>query len=76
MVLNDLLTGATWSTLASWPWKFTSHINVLESHAYVALLNRLAQAGGSLRFLALLDLRVAKGLMERAAHRQGLYRGL
>ena len=37
------------------------HINVLESQAYVSLLSRLAARGGSPRFLALLDSRVAKG---------------
>ena len=61
VILNDLLIGKKWDAVASWPWKYVAHINVLESQAYVALLNRLAVRGGSLRFLALLDSRVAKG---------------
>ena len=66
VVINDLLQAARWQTLFSWSWKSPSHINVLESHAYIGLLHRLAIRGGSCRFVALLDSRVAKG-----AHAKG-----
>ena len=66
VVINDLLQAGKWSTIFAWSWKTPSHINVLESHAYLGLLHRLAQRGGGKRFVALLDSRVAKG-----AHAKG-----
>ena len=61
VIINDFLLSRTWTTTSVWAWKHLGHINVLESHAYVALLNALAKRGGSLRFNAFLDSRVAKG---------------
>ena len=61
VIINDILLSRTWTTTSVWAWKHLGHINVLESHAYVALLNALAKRGGSLRFNAFLDSRVAKG---------------
>ena len=66
LIINDLLQSSKWHTVFSWRWRTPCHINILESHAYVGLLHRLAQKGGHRRFVALLDSRVAKG-----AHAKG-----
>ena len=60
-VANDLLLSGDWQLEFQWHWQHSSHINLLESHAFLALLRRLALRGGDSRFVALLDSRVAKG---------------
>jgi hypothetical protein len=45
----------------SWLWKIPSHINILESHAFVSLLRSLLEPADDQRFSTLLDSRVAKG---------------
>ena len=60
VVLNDLLAGGDWKVDLQWFWKVPSHINVLESHGYLALLRLLALEGGDVRFSALIDSQVAK----------------
>ena len=66
VVLNDLLLSTNWRVEQSWPWKYKSHINVLESHLFLSLLKSLVKTGGDCRFTALLDSRVVKG-----AHAKG-----
>ena len=61
VVLNDLLMTGSWKVDLQWHWATRSHINLLESHAYLSLLRLLIREGGDLRFSALLDSRVAKG---------------
>lgn len=57
----------SWTVEHQWHRKSSSHINVLESLAFVSVLKKLAAHGHSaLRFNALLDSRVAKG-----AHAKG-----
>lgn len=65
VVVNDILSTGRWDVDAEWFWKFPAHINVLESHSYLALLKNLALKD-SCRFVAVLDSRVAKG-----AHAKG-----
>ena len=60
VVLNDLLMTGDWRVDLQWFWATRSHINLLESHAYLSLLRLLVREGGDLRFTALLDSRVAK----------------
>ena len=60
VVLNDVLMTGEWQVEFDWFWRNRSHINILESHAYLALLKKLLIDGGDLRFSALLDSRVAK----------------
>ena len=66
VVSNDILMTGEWSLELQWFWKSTSHINILESHALLALLRRLTIAGGDCRFSVLIDSRVAK-----CAHAKG-----
>ena len=61
VVLNDLLQTDGWRCDLVWRWKHSTHINLLESNAYVTLLRGLASQGGDMRFACLLDSRVAKG---------------
>ena len=61
VVLNDLLQTGTWRKDLAWKWRHSTHINMLESNAFVTLLRFLAAKGGDLRFTCLLDSRVAKG---------------
>ena len=63
---NGLLFSGDWKVEFQWHWQHASHINLLESHAYVALLRKLATEGGNCRFTGLLDSRVAKGASARA----------
>lgn len=60
VVSNDLLVSGSWSVDFAWRWRSPSHINILESHAYLAVLKKLALEGGGVRFTTLLDSRVAK----------------
>eukprot|EP00435_Cladocopium_sp_Y103_P022342 s2443_g5.t1 len=60
VVCNDLLLSGSWEVDFSWHWRGPSHINVLESYAYLAVIKKLTLAGGGRRFAALLDSRVAK----------------
>ena len=66
VVLNDLLMTGDWKIDLQWFWASSSHINILESHAFLGLLRMLIREGGDLRFSALLDSRVAK-----CAHAKG-----
>ena len=61
VVANDILTSGGWEELRSWTWRSPAHINILESHAYLALLRRQVLCDGDVRFTTLLDSRVAKG---------------
>ena len=67
VVINDVLAAGHWEIEHDWFWKTSAHINVLESHAYLSLLRKLScRSEEALRFVALLDSRVAKG-----AHAKG-----
>lgn len=67
VAINDVLMSGHWEIEHEWHWQSAAHINVLESHAYLSLLKRLAcHEEEALRFVALLDSRVAKG-----AHAKG-----
>ena len=63
---NDLLLTGNWECDLVWHWKHSAHINLLESHAFLALLKVLALEGEDSRFVALLDSQVAK-----CAHAKG-----
>ena len=65
VLANDLLLTANWELEFQRRWKHASHINMLESHAFLALLRKRALNGGDERFVALLDSRVAKGCHAR-----------
>eukprot|EP00435_Cladocopium_sp_Y103_P072682 s1267_g41.t1 len=60
VVASDLLVSGHWEEVLTWFWRRPSHINILESHAFLTLLRHLAMSGHSCRFNALLDSRVAK----------------
>ena len=66
VVANDLLMTGKWQVEREWTWDKPSHINVLESNAYIAILRDQLRSGGDCRFTSLLDSRVAKG-----AHAKG-----
>ena len=60
VLANDVLSTGEWKVEVEWCGKSPSHINILESHAYLTLLKRLALRCGNRRFSALLDSQVAK----------------
>ena len=66
VVANDLLISGSWSVDLDWFWKAPGHINILESHSFLALLRRQILNRCDVRLTALLDSRVAKG-----AHAKG-----
>ena len=66
VVANDVLMTGEWKVDLQWFWKTPSHINILESHAFLALLKMLLCEGGDCRFPVLIDSRVAK-----CAHAKG-----
>ena len=57
---NDLLVSGDWKTEEAWYWRKASHINILESNAYLRVLRKMLIDGGDVRFTTLLDSRVAK----------------
>ena len=61
VLINDLLMTGKWTVQSSWFWRKASHINLLESHAGLALMKKLTCEGGDIRYSSLLDSRVAKG---------------
>ena len=61
VLINDLLMTGHWNVRSEWFWKKASHINLLESHAGLALMKKLKLGGGDVRYTSLLDSRVAKG---------------
>ena len=61
VIANDLLMTGEWKVEKVWDWDRPSHINLLESQAYLAILRDRLLAGGDCRFTSLLDSRVAKG---------------
>ena len=60
VLANDVLSTGQWRVEVEWCWRSHSHINILESHAYLTLIKRLALRGGDRRSSALLDSQVAK----------------
>ena len=66
VIINDCLTHGDWKVGKTWEWEKPAHINVFESRSYVELLKDLFGEGGRVRFVCLLDSRVAKG-----AHAKG-----
>lgn len=65
IVINDLLIANEWIQEKCWCWKKKSHINVLESHGGLAVLDIVARRYSNVRFNALLDSRVAKGALAK-----------
>ena len=65
IIINDVLSSSSWKKEKCWSWKRKSHINVLEGHAGLALLNAAAQKSRDARFLGLMDSRVAKGALAK-----------
>lgn len=65
-VSNDVLCSGRSEVDCDWHWKKPGHINVLESNAFLTLLNKQILERGDVRITALLDSRVAKG-----AHAKG-----
>lgn len=65
IVINDLLIASKWMQEKCWSWKKKSHINVLESHGGLAVLDVVARRYSNARFNALLDSRVAKGALAK-----------
>ena len=63
---SDILMTGAWDLELQWYWRSHSHINILESHALLALLKKLTICGGDGRFSVLIELRVAK-----CAHAKG-----
>ena len=74
VVVNDLLQAARWRTLFSWRWRSPSHINVLESHAYIGLLHRLALRGAPADLLLSLIAELQKEHTQRGDLRQEPWR--
>ena len=60
VVANDILLSGNWRVVDDWHWQRASHINLLESSAYLKVLRSQLENGGDLRFTTLLDSRVAK----------------
>eukprot|EP00435_Cladocopium_sp_Y103_P064764 s777_g26.t1 len=49
VLAKDLLVSGSWELEFAWHWRKPSHINILESSAYVALLKKLTREGGDMR---------------------------
>ena len=65
-VSNDVLCSGRSEVDCDWHWKKPGRIHVLESNAFLTLLNKQILERGDVRITALLDSRVAKG-----AHAKG-----
>lgn len=48
VLCNDLLLNGEWSLEFASHWRSPSHINILESSAYVALLKKIARESGGM----------------------------
>ncbi|CAE7775657.1 unnamed protein product, partial [Symbiodinium sp. KB8] len=59
LLVNDLLAARSWSVSASWVWRETAHINLLETRAYLKALRDLAKRGDDARFVHIVDSAVA-----------------
>ena len=55
LLVNDLLAARSWSVSASWVWRETAHINLLETRAYLKALRDLAKRGDDARFVHIVD---------------------
>lgn len=63
VVTNDLMITAQWQEGASWTWKRSPHINVLEVSAAVRVLRDVGVVSPHSRFLSFLDSSVARGAL-------------
>ena len=61
LLVNDLLAARSWSVSASWVWRETAHINLLETRAYLKALRDLAKRGDDARFVHIVDSAVTLG---------------
>ena len=59
-MINDIALSSAWQVLSAWQWKGESHINVLETKAYLRLCLHKARAGQPCRFSSLIDSNVAR----------------
>ncbi len=62
---NDLCLSLHWKERASWRWKGSSHVNVLEAAATLKLYRDLAGQGGDVRFVYFGDSHVARSALAR-----------
>ena len=62
---NELLVGQVWKEVASWRWRGSSHINILETAAALRAYEKEALKGGDLRFVDFIDSNVALSALGR-----------
>ena len=62
---NDLCIGLRWRESASWRWKGSSHVNLLEMAAALKLYRSVALGGGDARFVYLGDSHASRSSLAR-----------
>ena len=64
-ISNDLCVGLRWRESASWRWKGSSHVNLLETAATLKLYRSVAFGGGDARFVYLGDSHISRSSLAR-----------
>lgn len=65
LLSNEICLSGAWKTSQVWRWKRKSHINILEAHAVLRMLRRVAYFGGDRRLVYMCDSFVAKSVITR-----------
>ena len=73
---NEVLLSAVWRVSASWSWRGSSHINILEMAAALRAFEAEAIRGGDLRFVSFIDSNVALCALIRGRSASGALRML
>ena len=73
---NEVLLSASWRVSASWSWRGSSHINILEMAAALRAFEAEAIRGGDLRFVSFIDSNVALCALIRGRSASGALRML
>ena len=71
ILANDVSVGLSWEQSASWSWKRSSHINVLEGKAALRLFEKVAYGGGDVRLPFLCDSHVARSAIAKGRSPSG-----
>ena len=76
VLTNEVLLSSNWEVYASWKWKGSSHINILETAAALRAYEAEALKGGDLRFVSMIDSHVALCALTRGRSASGALRHL
>ena len=73
---NEVLLSSPWEVVASWKWKGSAHINLLEMASALRAYEAEAIRGGDLRFVEMIDSHVALCALTRGRSSSGALRPL